>query len=846
MKIYVTGLGVVSGIGIGVSENIEALQQGKHGIGKITLFPTALDVPVSEVKRSNEELKQLLSLPPQRTVSRTALLGMIAAKEAMEDAGLNLRISSNQPKNQLPNQSITSQKDQQPLRIGFISATSVGGMDLSERFYESFKKNPKQGRLREVISHDCGASTELIASYLGINDFITTISTACSSAANAIMLGARLIKHGQLNAVIVGGTDALCRFTLNGFNSLMILDKIHCRPFDRSRTGLNLGEGAGYLVLQSESSLQRVPYCELSGYANTNEAYHQTGSSPEGDVFTKWLKLKSTFGYDAKFWFADNFTPAYDWKPNPVEESSRYKSDNKSFTYLWDNYFVFDHTFAKKHRVGVMAGSSAQWNNYDYLNAQKNIFMFDNIHEMDNGEKMYSLGGSQSDWALLSLMARLNYSYEDKYLLTATVRRDGSSRFGKNNRWGTFPSVSLAWRVSQEDWFPKDNFLMNDLKLRVGYGVTGNQEIGNYGFVASYNTGVYPFGNNNSTALVSTTLSNPNIHWEEVRQANFGVDMSLFDSRVSLSLDAYIKNTNDMLVKASIPITSGFEDTTETFTNAGKMRNKGVEMTLRTINLKGIFSWESALTATYNKNEILDLNSETPMFINQIGNSYVTMLKAGYPINVFYGYVTDGLFQNWGEVNRHATQPGAAPGDIRFRDLNNDGVINDEDRTILGNPNPNWFFSLSNNLSYKGWELSVFLQGVAGNKIYNANNVDNEGMAAAYNQTTAVLNRWTGEGTSYSMPRAIWGDPNQNCRVSDRFVENGSYLRLKNITLSYTLPKKWLQKIQLENARISFSCENVATITGYSGFDPEVDVNGIDSSRYPISRTFSMGLNFNF
>ena len=283
MKIYVTGLGVVSGIGIGVSENIEALQQGKHGIGKVTLFPTALDVPVSEVKRSNEELKQLLSLPPQRTVSRTALLGMIAAKEAMEDAGLNLRISSNQPKNQLLNQPVTSQKDQQPLRIGFISATSVGGMDLSERFYESFKKNPKQGRLREVISHDCGASTELIASYLGINDFITTISTACSSAANAIMLGARLIKHGQLDAAIVGGTDALCRFTLNGFNSLMILDKIHCRPFDRSRTGLNLGEGAGYLVLQSESSLQRVPYCELSGYANTNEAYHQTGSSPEGD-----------------------------------------------------------------------------------------------------------------------------------------------------------------------------------------------------------------------------------------------------------------------------------------------------------------------------------------------------------------------------------------------------------------------------------------------------------------------------------------------------------------------------------------------------------------------------------
>ena len=505
-----------------------------------------------------------------------------------------------------------------------------------------------------------------------------------------------------------------------------------------------------------------------------------------------------------------------------------------------------------KHRLNALVGYTLQKKTYDRVAIEATGFPDDRIHEVTaHGPNASDVGLYSSDtrkaaWTMMSYLARVNYSFDNRYVVTGTVRTDGSSRFGKNNRWGTFPSVSLAWRISQEEWFPKDNSPVNDLKLRIGYGVTGNQEIGNYGFVASYNTGVYPFGNNNSTALVSTTLSNPNIHWEEVRQTNFGVDMSLFNSRVNLSLDAYIKKTADMLVKASIPITSGFEDTTETFTNAGKMRNKGVEMTLRTINLKGLFSWESALTATYNKNEILDLNSETPMFINQMGNSYVTMLRAGYPINVFYGYMTDGLFQNWEEVNRHATQPGAAPGDIRFRDLNNDGVINDEDRTVIGNPNPNWFFSLSNNFSYKGWELSVFLQGVSGNKIYNANNVDNEGMAAAYNQTTAVLNRWTGEGTSNSMPRAIWGDPNQNCRVSDRFVENGSYLRLKNITLSYTLPKKWMQKIQLENARISFSCENVATITGYSGFDPEVDINGIDSSRYPISRTFSMGLNFNF
>ena len=565
-------------------------------------------------------------------------------------------------------------------------------------------------------------------------------------------------------------------------------------------------------------------------------------------TFTKWLKFKSTFGYDAKFWFIDNFTPKYNWKPTPTEETSRYKSDNKSFTYLWDNYFLFDHTFAEKHRVGLMAGMSAQWNTNDYLNAQKNVFMFDNVHEMDNGEEMYAIGGNETEWALLSYMARVNYSYEDRYLLTATIRRDGSSRFGKKHRWGTFPSVSVAWRASQEKWFPKNDYI-NDLKVRAGYGVTGSQaSVGNYSYLASYNTSVYPFGisSGNQTALVSSTLANPYIHWEEVAQTNIGFDASLFNSRVMFSFDAYLKETRDMLVKASIPITSGFEDTTTTYTNAGKVRNQGIEMSLHTINLTGELGWETNLTATYNKNKIKDLNSDVPYYINQINNSYVTMLAKDYPINVFYGYVTDGIFQNQSEVNTHAVQPGAEPGDIRFRDLNNDGVINDSDRTVIGNPNPSWLFSMNNSLSYKDFELSVFLQGIAGNKIYNANNIDNTGMAAAYNQTTDVLKRWQGEGTSNSMPRAVFGDPNQNTRVSDRFVENGSYLRLKNITLSYTFPKQWLQKAQIENARLSLSCENVATITGYSGFDPEVGINGIDQNRYPISRTFSLGLNFNF
>ena len=564
--------------------------------------------------------------------------------------------------------------------------------------------------------------------------------------------------------------------------------------------------------------------------------------------FTKWLKFKSTFGYDAKFWFTDSFTPKYAWKPIQVEVSKRYRSDNKSFTNLWDNYFLFDHTFAKKHHLSMMAGTSAQWNSYDYMSGEKSGFLFDSVNQMNNGQEVEYLNGSKSEWSLMSLMARVNYSYDDRYLITATIRRDGSSRFGRNNRWGTFPSVSVAWRPSKESWFPENN-VVNDLKVRGGYGVTGSQaSVSNYGYLATYDTGVYSFGTagTEQPSLYSASLANPSIHWEEVAQSNIGIDLAMFNSRVQFSVDGYIKNTRDMLVKASIPITSGFEDTTTTYANAGKVRNQGVEMQLHTVNIAGEWNWETDISATYNTNKIIDLNSAVPYYINQVNNSYLTMLQKGYPINVFYGYVTDGLFQNQTEVDNHAFQPGAAPGDIRFRDLNNDGVINEEDRTVIGNPNPTWLFSMNNTVAWKGLELSVYLQGVAGNSIYNANNIENTGMAAAMNQTAAVLDRWTGEGTSNFMPRAVYGDPNQNCRVSDRFIENGSYLRVKNIMLAYSFPSRMLQKIHVHGLRLSLICENVATISKYSGFDPEVSINGIDQSRYPIPRTYSVGLNINF
>lgn len=593
----------------------------------------------------------------------------------------------------------------------------------------------------------------------------------------------------------------------------------------------------------------RNPVGTLYTDSSSTKGYNFLANISAEITFCKWLKFKSTFGYDAKLWFNDNFSRAYDYKPIPVEETTRYQDSNKAFTYLWDNYFTFDHTFAGKHALNVMFGSSAQWNVADYANASVAGFLFDNVHEFDNATTMKKIGGSASDWAMLSIMARLNYTYDNRFLLTATYRRDGSSRFGADHRWGNFPSVSAAWRISQEHWFPRD-FVIDDLKLRAGYGITGNDKIGSYAYLSTYNTGSYVFGDNVVPTLVAKTMANPSIHWEEVRQTNVGVDLGMFGSRLTFSIDAYVKNTADMLVKAAIPITSGFEDTTTTYTNAGKVKNKGVEMTLRSVNFDGRhggFRWETSVTATYNKNRIVSLNSETPLYQNEKNGAYITMQRNGLPINVFYGYVTDGLFQTQEEVDSHAFQEAStAPGDIRFRDLNNDGVINEQDRTVIGNPNPNWLFSMVNNFSWKGLELSVYLQGVSGNDIFNVNDLTGEGMASAHNQTASVRYRWVGYGTSTVVPRAVFGDPNHNARISDRFVEDGSYLRLKNISLSYTLPSRWTEKIRIENARVYFSCENVATLTKYSGFDPEVGINGLDDNRYPISRTFSLGVNFNF
>ena len=435
-------------------------------------------------------------------------------------------------------------------------------------------------------------------------------------------------------------------------------------------------------------------------------------------------------------------------------------------------------------------------------------------------------------------------------MLTATVRRDGSSRFSKENRWGTFPSFSLAWRASNESFFPKNDYV-NDVKLRVGYGMTGNQGgIDNYAYFTKLRTGQYVFNNNLVSTLYPHVMPNPNVKWETVEQFNGGIDLALLKNRLNLTFDAYIKNTSDMLVPMAVSVSSGYSDINVPSINAGKVENKGVELTVSSVNVnKKDFQWNTDVNVSFNRNKIVKMNDGVPLFTGfEAFLTKLQILSEGHPVNSFYGYVMNGLFQNQSEVDNYATQVenGTAPGDVKFRDLNNDGVINAEDRTYIGNPFPEWTFSMNNNFNYKNIDLQIFLQGVAGNDIYNANRIWQEGMSVPQNQIAKVKDRWTGEGTSNSIPRAIYGDPNQNARHSTRFVEDGSYLRIKNVTLGYTLPKEVTQKFHTDMLRIYLSCQNLYTFTKYSGMDPEVGTGGVDGGTYPVTRTVSFGLNVQF
>ncbi|SNZ01749.1 SusC/RagA family TonB-linked outer membrane protein [Flagellimonas pacifica] len=575
----------------------------------------------------------------------------------------------------------------------------------------------------------------------------------------------------------------------------------------------------------------------------------------------KGLKYRLNVGLDAVFTNGSTFIPRYVFSEGQSQEDPSLREYSaEELSPLIENTLNFQKDFGN-HNLDLLVGFTQQEYKFSRFSAFSNMLQSNNLQTLNtsSASAQISIAGFDDEWAIRSLLGRVNYNYKEKYLFTGNIRRDGSSRFSEANRYGVFPSFSVGWVLSEEK-FLNDHKFINNLKLRFGWGELGNQEIPPYGFQSSLFTSAnYVFGGNLQSGITQNTLANENLKWETTVQKNIGLDLTLFDYRLNMTLEYFIKDTEDIILRAPLPGSIGITELP--LINAGNIQNRGLEILASYKGSAGDLNYELSANASFLKNEVKSLGIGLPLegrFPDDSG-PVLAVIREGEAINSFFGHVTDGIFQNQAEVDAHASQSGAAPGDIRFKDINNDNVINADDRVILGDPNPDITYGLNASFDYKGVDFSLFFQGVEGVDIYNGLRFWNEGMAEMKNHSTAVLNRWTGEGTSNSVPRAILGDPNFNRRPSDRFLEDGSYLRLKNIILGYSFQKNTLSKFAdgfIKSLRIYASAQNILTFTNYTGYDPEIGTGfnqgpgvanqGVDYGIVPQPKTFLTGIQIKF
>jgi TonB-linked SusC/RagA family outer membrane protein len=577
----------------------------------------------------------------------------------------------------------------------------------------------------------------------------------------------------------------------------------------------------------------------------------------------KGLTMKGNFGVDFLMQNIRVFNPAIpSTGGRPIQITGVTEQTNFNPSYLAEFTLNYQKTFGE-HKVNALAGYMVQDNQFNFLGAGRSGYtridlpvLSDAAHVPRNLAEIFNFGGF-GESRLLSYVSRVNYDFKSRYFLSVTVRRDGSSNFGPGNRFATFPAFSAAWRIGDED-FMSGVPLISDLKLRASYGFTGNQNVAPFAFLARINTGIqYPLGDNSASGganagAAPTATPNPNLQWERNGQANVGFDLGLFNNRVEVAFDAYVRRSIDLIFNVPPPDVSGTFEAVPF--NTGTMENRGIDLGINTVNIdKNGFRWNTNFTISAFRNEVTDLGLGAPInldFARIQGGS--RRVEAGFPAFYFFGFQTAGIFQTQEEVNAHARQTGGtdpgtstAPGDIRFVDVNNDGIINDQDRTNLGNSFPNFNYGITNNFSWKNFDLSIFLLGSQGNKVLNFNRWYTESGVSNGNFGREVLNRWTGPGTSNDMPRMILNDPNGNNRVSDRFVEDASFLRIKNVRLGYNLPKVLTEKVSVKRLQIYGNVQNLATFTRYTGFDPEVG-GGVDIGFYPQPRTFMLGITADF
>ncbi|RXM44157.1 TonB-dependent receptor [Flavobacterium sp. YO64] len=606
--------------------------------------------------------------------------------------------------------------------------------------------------------------------------------------------------------------------------------------------------------------------------------------------FTKDLKFKTQYSLDYGFGNNYTFNPSYTFGAlsNEVREGSRTKSTSENW--IWNNLLTYNKVLGK-HSINSMLGQELQEQKWENLYGYRSGYLTNGATDLNAGDPTTARNSNASSTrSLSSYFARAAYSFDDRYFLTGTIRRDGSSQFAEDNKWDWFPAAGLAWKISSEG-FLKENQTINNLKLRAGWGVTGNSTVPNNAYTSVYGTSATNWG----SGQIATNTANPDLKWEKTNQTNIGLDLGLFNNRIEVTADVYYKKTDDLLLRLSLPAyvgTTGQGSTAPPYANIGSLENKGIEFTINTINMqREDFLWKSNFNISMNRFKVLKLNSESGVYDQTLQQgsdvTVVTRSAVGQTLGQFYGYKVIGRFEKatdfYYKDASGTVKPTALPegmqigengvwiGDYMFEDVNKDGVINEKDAGYIGNPNPDFTFGFTNSFSFKGFDVSIMFTGSYGNDVLNyqrrwlENPRENTNLlktALGYAQLELIDP--TGPN-DYRNVQIVGGDPYMprigassassasNYRLSNRFVEDGSYVRLKNISLGYNLPKSLYSKYGISNIKVYSNMQNVLTFTKYKGYDPEVGainqnqlLNGIDNGRYPSPVTTTLGINVNF
>lgn len=600
--------------------------------------------------------------------------------------------------------------------------------------------------------------------------------------------------------------------------------------------------------------------------------------------FIKGLKLKVSGGYTYDNRHTDTFNNSKTryGGPTSTDKVNAEVVRQQRLTWLNENILTYQTDFKKKHFLNTMVGVTLQNSDYEFYSFRMKGIPNESLGMAGMSQGTFDKSTStNSSWAMLSYLGRINYNYKSKYYATASFRADGSSKFSKKNRYGYFPSGSLAWSFSEEDFMADYKKWFSSGKIRLSWGLTGNNRIGEYDYLAlldmikSHVTNglpntVYPFDNNNGNVGVAPiSLPNEDLKWETTEQWNLGLDLGFFDERIGFTADIYRKTTRDLLLDATLPYSSGYLTAMK---NIGKVRNDGLELTLNTVNIDNKkFKWTTNINISFNKNQVLELSENqtsllsTAKFDQNFNSQPNYVAKIGHPMGMIYGYIYDGTYKYddfdksgssytlKGNVPHYVSENNTQPGMPKYKDLNGDGIIDTNDRTMIGRGLPIHTGGFTNNFEYKGFDLNVFFQWSYGNDVLNANRLFFESgfqKKRELNQFASYADRWTPENPNSNIPAVT--NSSSNLVISSRVVEDASFLRLKAVTLGYTVPKNFLKRFKIDNARLYVAAQNLWTITGYTGYDPEVSVRdggltpGLDFSSYPRALSVSFGINLGF